>query len=242
MLSRILLAAATIAVAACSANAQEGDVDRTPSQRSFNLAGFNSVSVAGPHNVVVQVGPAHSVRAEGPAGVLDRLEIVVEDGGNLEVRQKKDAMRIRWGRDLPATTVYVTLPALRAASIAGSGDMRIDRVEGGDFAASIAGSGDMDVGALRVEAASFSIAGSGNVTAAGNAARSKISIAGSGDVKLDRLESRTASVSIVGSGGVNARATETADVSIMGSGDVVIGGGAKCSVSKMGSGSVRCQA
>ena len=234
------LLGAVFALGACNANAQEGNVDRTPAQRSYDLAGFSSVSVAGPHNVVVQVGPAHSVRAEGPAGVLDRLEVVVEDDGNLEVRQKKEFMRMSWGRDMPPTTVYVTLPAIRAAAIAGSGNLQIDRVQGGDFAASIAGSGDMQVAAMQVEAADFSIAGSGDLTAAGTAAKSKISIAGSGDVKLDRLQSRTASVSIVGSGDVQARATEAADVSIMGSGNVVIGGGAQCSVSKWGSGSFRC--
>jgi hypothetical protein len=232
-----IIALGALALSACAAEAQEGDARLT--QRNFALADFDSVSLAGPHNVVVTVGPAFAVRAEGPADVLDRLEVEVKNG-SLEIRQKKG--KWRWSRNHGPTTVYVSLPALRAAAIGGSGDMKIDRVEGSRFAASIGGSGDMSIGSVRVEDASFSIAGSGAITAAGTAARSSVSVAGSGDMALQGLEARTASVSIVGSGDVRARATETADVSIMGSGDVTLTGTARCSVNKMGSGSVRCGA
>ena len=235
-----LVLAAIFGLAACSyvADAQQRrDTGGQPSQRSYNVDGFNGVSVAGPYNVIVNVGPGHSVRAEGDPELLNRLEVVVE-GRSLQIRTRKGD----WSR-MPVrgkATVYVTLPAIEAASIAGSGGMRIDRVEGRSFSGSIAGSGDMDVDSLRVGEAKFSVAGSGGIRAAGAAAQSSVSVAGSGDVDLDRLETRTSSVSIAGSGDVRARASDTARVSIMGSGDVSIGGSARCSVSKMGSGSVRC--
>ena len=82
-------------------------------------------------------------------------------------------------------TVYVTAPALEAASIGGSGDMRIDRIQAARFAASIAGSGDLEIGALQAREADFSIAGSGGIRAAGRAEQAEISIAGSGNVALD---------------------------------------------------------
>ena len=234
--------APVIALAACnmSADAQpgEGGGAAQMTQRSYQLAGFTGVSVAGPHDVVVTVGPAHSVRAEGPADLLDRLEIKL-DGRNLEIGTKKE----KWSmgsRLKGKARIHVTMPAIEAASIAGSGDIRVDRAEGPRFAASIGGSGDIDVGAVRVGEASFSVAGSGNIRASGNAQRSSVSIAGSGDIDIAALEARTASVSIVGSGDVRARAMETADVSIAGSGNVSLSGSARCSVSKMGSGSVRC--
>jgi hypothetical protein len=242
MMRAALILVSTLVLAACNmaAEAQRGEGDSTgggaATQRSYDLAGFDSVSLAGPHDVRVSVGNAHSVRAEGDPEVLDKLEIKV-DGRNLEIGMKRG----RWSfRNKPKTTIYVTMPAIRSAAIAGSGDMRIDRAEGEEFSASIGGSGDMQVGALRVGSADFSVAGSGNVRAAGSAGRSKVSIAGSGDVDVGSLESREAKVSIVGSGNVRARAMETADISIMGSGDVEISGSAKCSVSKMGSGDVRC--
>ncbi len=239
-----LILASTFLLTACNmaADAQEGDEGSRGAgqmtQRNFNLAGFDSVSLAGPHDVVVTVGSAHAVRAEGDAEVLDKLKIEV-DGRNLRIGMKRG----RWNfRDRARTTIYVTMPAIRGAAIAGSGDMKIERAEGEQFSASIGGSGDIDVAALRVGEANFSVAGSGNVRAAGSAGRSKVSIAGSGDVDVGAVETRNATVSIVGSGNVRARAMETADISIMGSGDVEITGSAKCSVSKMGSGGVRCGA
>jgi hypothetical protein len=237
-----IILVSTLLLAACNmaADAQKGRSagpgQGATTQRSFDLAGFDSVALAGPHDVVVKVGGAHSVRAEGDPEVLDTLEILV-DGRTLEIGTKRG----NWNfRNRAKTVIHVTLPAIRAASIGGSGDMRIDRAEGQEFSASIGGSGDIDVESIRVSEASFSIAGSGNIRAAGTAGRSKMSIAGSGDVDAAGLETRAANVSIVGSGAVRARAMDTADVSIMGSGDVELTGSAKCSVSKMGSGDVRC--
>jgi hypothetical protein len=234
---RALILASVFVLAACNmaADAQEGALGSGPmTQRGYQLAGFTGISVAGPHDVIVRVGPAHSVRAEGPADVLEKLEVKL-DGRNLEIGMKKGSWRLR-GK----TVIHVTMPAIESAAIAGSGDIRIDRVQGGRFAASIGGSGDIEVAALEVGEASFSVAGSGNIRASGRAERSSVSIAGSGDVDLSAVEAQTASVSIVGSGEVRARAMKTADVSIMGSGDVDLTGPARCSVSKMGSGNVRC--
>jgi hypothetical protein len=210
-------------------------------QRSFNLAGFDAVSLAGPHDVVVTVGSGHSVRAEGDRTALDRLEIEV-DGGNLKIGTKKGNWPMDWSKGRAKTTIYVSLPAIRAAAIAGSGDMRVDRVRADRFAGSIAGSGDLQIASMQVTDAKFSVAGSGNISAAGAAQRSTISIAGSGEVNLAGVESRSAEISVMGSGDVTARAAETANVSIMGSGDVTIAGSPRCTVSKRGSGSVRCGA
>lgn len=239
---RSIVFASVLALGACnvSADAQDNaDTSTTRVQRSFEVGSFDSVSLGGPHNVVVQVGPAASVRAEGPAAELDRLKIEVR-GGALEIGTRKDKSRtIHIGRT-PPVTIYVTTPTLKAAAIGGSGDMRIDKVEGAKFSAAVGGSGDITIDALKVGTASFSVAGSGGIKAAGSAGKADISVVGSGDVDVGDVETRSASVSITGSGDVKTRAMETADVSIMGSGDVTVSGPAKCSVSKMGSGDVRC--
>jgi Putative auto-transporter adhesin, head GIN domain len=239
-----MMASAMILLGACTADAHDGEGQEgsgRTGKRDFQVAGFDRVSLGGSHNVVVTVGGAPSVRAEGDAETIERLEVRVEDG-ELHIGMKKGKWSMGWHRDRPAVTIYVSVPKLAGASIGGSGDMRIDKVEGGRFAASIAGSGDMDIGGLRVDEAKFSIAGSGGITVRGQAGRSDLSIAGSGDIDAAGLEARTAKVSVVGSGDVRARVSETADVSIMGSGDVTLAGSAKCTVSKMGSGEVRCNA
>jgi hypothetical protein len=228
-----------LALAACSAGAQEGA--RTgggTGQRSFPVGAFQAVSLAGPHDVIVSVGGAPSVRAEGDAEVLERLDIRVENG-SLHISTRRTS-NFSFRRERGSATIHVTVPSLTAASIGGSGDLRIDNVHGERFTASIGGSGDMEIGELRVAQAQLSIAGSGGIRAAGTVQRASISIAGSGDIDTSRVEARSASISVVGSGNVRSRATESAEVSVMGSGDVTVAGPARCSVNRMGSGDVRC--
>jgi hypothetical protein len=208
-------------------------------RRDFQVGGFDRVELAGSQNVIVTVGGAPSAYAEGDTGLLERLEVKVENGV-LRIGQKKGRWSFGWSKDHGPITVHVTAPSLRGAEVAGSGDMRIDKVQADAFAASIAGSGELEVGSLTAKTTSFSIAGSGAVTAAGTAESGDFEIAGSGDVRAAGLQVKRAKVSIAGSGNVEAKATETADISIMGSGDAIITGTAKCNVSKMGSGDARC--
>ena len=242
----LALLISNLALVACNMSA-EAQEDRGPRSagpavtRSFDLAGFDAVGSAGSQDVIVTVGGAHAVRAEGDADSLERLDLRVEDG-TLKIGHKKGNWSVGWSRDRPRTVIYVTLPAIRAASVAGSGDMKIDRVQGDEFAANIAGSGDIEVGQLRVASLNFSVAGSGNIKAAGSAQNGQVSVAGSGDIDAGAVQMRTASASVVGSGDVRIGAQETANVSIMGSGDVWINGPARCTINKRGSGDVHCQA
>jgi hypothetical protein len=221
-----------------SAGAKEAETSGEKIRRDYQVAGFDRVALAGPHNVVVTVGGAPSVRAEGDSKLIEQLEVKVENG---ELRiGHKERKNFSWNSNRQAVTIYVTAPSLRAAAVAGSGDLKVDRIEGKSFAAAIGGSGNIDLAAIKVEEAAFAIGGSGNIKAAGTTGSSEASIGGSGDLDLGGLEARRAKVSIAGSGNVSARATEAADISIVGSGDVTVAGGAKCTISKMGSGDARC--
>ena len=239
---RLAIIGAVLAAGACTSangNGASGGGEARAGQRSFEVGAFQSVDLAGSHDVVVTVGGAPSVRAEGDAEALERLDIRVENG-SLRIGSRRDGWLSgsRHGR----VTVHVSAPALNGASIGGSGDMRIDRVQAEAFEASIAGSGDLEIAALQARRAEFSIAGSGGISAAGSAEDAEVSIAGSGNARLDSLQARRASVSIAGSGNVAIQASEAVDGSIMGSGNVTVRGAARCSVTKMGSGEVRCGA
>jgi Putative auto-transporter adhesin, head GIN domain len=235
-----MILASLLVLAACGAKAHEqGGPSGHAGRRDFQVGGFDRVELAGSHNVVVTVGGAPSAYAEGDTGLLERLEVKVENGV-LRIGQKKGSWSFGWSKNHGAVTVHVTAPSLRGAEVAGSGDMRIDKVQADAFAASIAGSGELELGSLTANSASFSIAGSGGVSASGTAESGDYSIAGSGDVRASGLQVKRARVSIAGSGNVEAKAMETADISIMGSGDAIISGPARCKVSKMGSGDARC--
>ncbi|HEX8064427.1 MAG TPA: head GIN domain-containing protein [Allosphingosinicella sp.] len=228
----VLLLGACSAGGATTSSGQKGS-------RDFTVGAFEKISLTGSSNVVVTVGGAPSVRAEGDTALLEKLEIRVENG-TLQIGYKKGNWSFGWRKDHGPVTVHVSAPSLTGAEVAGSGDMKIDKIEGGDFAGEIAGSGEIQLASLRARNASFSIAGSGGVTANGSAETADFEIAGSGDVRAGGLQVKRAKVSIAGSGNVETMATESANIDIMGSGDAIVTGGGKCSVNKMGSGDVRC--
>ena len=242
---RYLMILAAIPLAACGSIAMGGDSgDRAAasgagSTRNFAVTDFNSVELAGADDVDVSVGPAFSVRAEGPSEELDRLEIR-KTGSTLSIGRKRDGNFDWGGRDRKAVKVFVTMPAIAAAALAGSGDMRIDKVAGGDFTGALAGSGDLSVAEITADSAKLEIAGSGGIAAKGAVRKLSMAIAGAGDIDARGLTATGADVSIAGSGNASATVNGPASVSIMGSGDVSLGANAKCTTSKMGSGEVRC--
>jgi hypothetical protein len=235
---RVAILISVLLLGACSMG-ETGESGGQKGSRNFQIGAFDKISLTGSSNVVVTVGGAASVRAEGDTALLEKLEVKVENG-ILRIGYKKGNWSFGWRKDHGPVTVHVSVPSLTGAEVAGSGDMKIDKVEGGDFAGEIAGSGDIQVASLRARKASFAIAGSGGVTASGIAETAKFDIAGSGDIHAGGLQVKSAKVSIAGSGNVETKATESADIDIMGSGDAIVTGGAKCSVNKMGSGDVRC--
>lgn len=188
-------------------------------QRSYEVTGFDKVSAAGPMHVLVTVGPATSVRAEGPNETLDGYEVEVEHG-SLQIKPKRHNFWNSSWKELKPATFRVTVPRLSTTSIAGSGDMKVDRVDGKKFAASVAGSGAL--------------------TAHGRAGKANVSIAGSGNMHLHKLASDDANVSIVGSGNAALTVRDDGAVSVIGSGEVDVAGPAHCSVSRFGGGRVRC--
>lgn len=207
--------------------------------RDFALADFDKVNLRGPDDVTVRVGPAFSVRAEGETSELERLKIEVVDG-ELRIGRDGDDNWFSWGHDSDAVRVTVTMPAIRGASIAGSGDMNVDRAAAEAFDAAIAGSGSLTLAALEAGRVNFDIAGSGDLSAAGTARSIEVNIAGSGNVGARELRAERLEASIVGSGDVEAFVTGEASADILGSGDVTIHGGARCTSNAMGSGELRC--
>jgi len=239
---RFLVLIAALPLMACSFHSDDSDSapgvqgSGSGSTRTYQVADFSRVELAGSDDVDIRVGTSFSVRAEGDSAELDRLKIE-KDGDTLSIGRR--GSHFSWGSH-KGVKVYVTMPRVAGTSMAGSGDMTIDRVEGDSFSSDGAGSGSLTVGALAVHDAHFSLAGSGDVSAKGNADSLKVDIAGSGDVDAKELTAKGADISIAGSGSVTARVNGQASVSIMGSGDVDLGPNAQCKVSKMGSGGVTC--
>jgi hypothetical protein len=239
---KVIAAAVIAASAATSACGRAHSEDGGPVvSRNYQVGGFDQIEVAGPYNVQVRTGSGPSVSAQGSQKMVEHMVVEVR-GGKLEIHPERQKGWFHSGWNFHGKVdLIVTVPQLRAASIAGSGDIRVDQVKGDSFAGEIAGSGGLDIAALDVQSLKLAIAGSGGTkVGSGRAQDARFEIAGSGDIDARGVQAQTANVSIAGSGNISANATATADVSIMGSGDVQLTGGAKCKISKAGSGNVSC--
>ena len=235
---RLLAVMIAVPLAACSGNATDAaSASGTGTNRSFAVADFTNVALAGSDDVSVTIATTFSVRAEGPADVLDRLKIE-RNGDTLKV-SRKSIVGMSWGSGKRAH-VFVTMPRLAKASVSGSGDLAVDRAEGADFKASIAGSGNIRIGRIAGQKVTFFIAGSGDISAQGTSTALDMSITGSGDIDAAKLKASSAVASITGSGNITADVTGPATVSIAGSGDADLGPNAVCKTNKLGSGSVNC--
>jgi len=115
--------------------------------------------------------------------------------------------------------VHITLPALSALALQGSGDAVLKGLNGGDLALRISGSGDID--------------------ASGEVGSLELLLDGSGDARLDALQTADARVRVNGSGDVSLNVTQTLEASVYGSGDIRYRGEAKVTSHVYGSGSVK---
>jgi hypothetical protein len=234
-----VIIAGSAATSACGHSREEGAGPIV--SRDYQVGNFQAIEVAGPYDVDVRTGGNPGVSAQGSQKLLERTTVEVR-GDKLVIRPEREHgfFHFSWSRRGKAHFT-VTVPQLSGATIAGSGDIRVDKVQGNRFEGTVAGSGGINVGNMDVQLLKLAIAGSGGVKAGtGKAQSAEYEIAGSGDVDASAIQAQQAKVSIAGSGNVRAHASGTADVSIMGSGDVEVSGGAKCNISKAGSGNVRC--
>jgi hypothetical protein len=233
------IAAAAVASAGCGRTHAE---DGGPMvQRSYQVGNFSEVEVAGPFDVTIHTGTAPSVNAHGNQKLLDRLVVEVK-GDKLVIHPEQHHGFFNWGWGPSGKAdIAITVPSINAATLAGSGGISIDKVQGDRFEGQIAGSGNLRVDNLDVGELKLGIAGSGSARAlAGKAATAEYEIMGSGGVDAGGVATNGVKVTVAGSGDVKANASGTAKVDIMGSGDVTVTGGAKCDISKAGSGDVRC--
>lgn len=236
---RAIAIALPLLIAACSgAEATENEEDTMMGSRDFAASGFERVRLSGSDDVRVVAGEGFAVSATGPQAVLDRLDIHV-DGDTLVVgRERKSGWS--WNNGRKGAVVTVTMPVMRGATLAGSGDFTVATTAEDRFEAKLAGSGNLDIADVRAADTKFTLAGSGDLHAKGKAQTADYRVAGSGNIDAAGLLSETLKVSIAGSGDVSAHASGKADVRIVGSGDVTISGTKDCTAKKVGSGEVRC--
>ncbi len=207
--------------------------------RSYGVTSFDRIRVTGPFDVQVHVGGAPSARATGPQEAIDRLS--VEQNGNVLVVKPLPGGWGGWPIGFHGKLVVeISTPSLNNATLAGSGNVAIDRVKGDQLDLALSGSGNLSVAAVDVARLAATMTGSGDLSVAGRAGQAKALLTGSGDLKGDQLATDVADVSLIGSGDLSIGARRNAKVNLAGSGDIRIAGPANCSITRTGSGDVHC--
>ncbi len=202
-----------------------------------NPGEFDGVTLAGPDNVVFTTGSDFSIRAEGDADTLEQLRYRVS-GGQLKIGREKNSSL--WSGSYKDATIYVSAPTLKSAKLAGSGDMKVDNMNGESATISVPGSGNIDISAVETASLTTKIAGSGDVSVAGTVDEVTISVAGSGDISGKGLKAESATIKIAGSGDVELSSDGAVDATVVGSGDIRIHGNATCKTKSRGSGDITC--
>lgn len=203
-----------------------------------DVGAFDAIALSGNFTVQVRPGTSEKVEVKTDGNLQPYLETRVVEGGKgrtLEIAPRKGYQLS--ARQTPI--IMIDVRSLRALSIAGSGDMRVEGVKTPALDASIAGSGDIRLDSIDAGELSLRVAGSGDVTARGRAQFVSIGVAGSGDVRARELTAEDGKVTIAGSGDVTVHAQRKLTVKITGSGDVGYVGTPELTTSAVGSGRVR---
>lgn len=224
---------AGLGLAACGSNGQS---TTKPERRDIAWRDFTAVAVDGSTSVEIRRGVSYAVQAEGDTAALDRLTIA-RDGDILRIGQRSGGNW--WSGRQSRARVRITMPAIRAATLAGSDDISIDQADDG-FVGSVGGSGDMTIGQLRGDRATLKVGGSGTIAAAGDVRHLAMAVAGSGDIDAKQVRAAEATVAVAGSGDARATVNGPARVTLAGPGSVTLGDGARCTVNRTGSGDADC--
>lgn len=200
-------------------------ISTSETERRFDLAGFEKVTLLGSFHVEFHQGP-FSVVAIGPTDELEYVDATVK-GGTLTIRQKdhrevqaeghpKRRTRVYLGPVVVAkipggssfsTRVVVHLPNLSGLELSGSGDALLERFAGpGAMELSVQGSGVIEALALQdLTDLRLDVQGSGRIICRDAVVKGKtdLDLAGSGDIVIAGSTTQM-DVSVTGSGDVDA--------------------------------------
>ncbi|MFH8252784.1 head GIN domain-containing protein [Microbacterium sp. B2969] len=132
----------------------------------------------------------------------------------------------------------LTLPALQAVELNGSGDVESTVSASGTVRLTVEGSGDVTWTGLDAERVEVGLSGSGDLELRGSATELEIQLDGSGSVDAEHLDTQNAVVAIGGSGDADVTASGSLSVDISGSGRVTYSGDPELDSNVSGSGEV----
>lgn len=207
-------------------------------ERTFSIADFQRIRVVGPFRVEVVADRLTTARGKGSHDALDRVRLDVQ-GQTLFVRLDRTNFGGSDSQDPPAV-ITIRAPALKEATLAGSGSLSLTGMKGLRVAVVVEGSGSLSAKNVQADRMDIGVVGTGTVTLAGKARNATITGRGAGSVNGRALSVDDLSVTWESAGDADLTAKRTAKVSATGTGNVVVAGRPACTVSNDGNGQVSC--
>ncbi|MBC7914280.1 MAG: DUF2807 domain-containing protein [Pyrinomonadaceae bacterium] len=205
-------------------------------EETRQVSEFRGITSSGSFDVFVNMGQTETLRIEGNAEDIEKVETKIEKG-NLIIRYKGNSSG--WGISIRnKIKIYITAKSLNHLAVSGSGDMEVSGpIRSEKLNAAVSGSGSIS---LNIIASNFNaaVSGSGEIKASGRAKSTSIAISGSGEFEGRDLKTDNANVKVSGSGEASVHADETLNASVSGSGEISYSGNARVNQSKSGSGSI----
>jgi hypothetical protein len=161
------------------------------------IGDFHAVELRGTLDVHVRVGGARHVEVTGDADVLSRVTTEVRDG--VLVISTHGEFRSEHHID-----VAISMPALDAVSLTGTGKLDVTDVAGPKLAVALSGTGD--------------------IALAGNVGEAAYQLHGTGGVRAKELAAKSAIVALEGTGSIALRASDSVQVALSGVGSVDVFG------------------
>jgi len=159
------------------------------------VSGFEEVELRGIGNLSIEQTGSESLTVKAEAEVLPKLKTEIAND-RLIIGPK------------PGTTIHTTKPinykltveALDALEVSGSGDVEAEGIETDRLAVTIGGAGSVEVG--------------------GEADEPEIDISGSGAYRAEGLDSKVVKIGVSGAGSAIVNASERLDANVSGAGSV----------------------
>ena len=208
----------------------KGNGDIVSQERTFTAAEFNRVIAYGVGNINIYPSEDYKVIVTTDSNIQDTIGTEVL-GNTLHIEN------IRENYNPTKLTIDVYLPELKAITLKGSGNIKINNGNGTDLEVVLSGSGNIDALKYQATVLNTTLSGSGNIKAtATNSLNGNIS--GSGSITAQNNPVQNADISISGSGSAWVWVTGTLRGSISGSGSIFHKGNPAIKVNISGSGRV----
>lgn len=205
--------------------------------RSYDIAGFDSISARAGVNVVLKQGP-FDVRAEGPSHRVDNL--LIERQGSSLVISREPSMSTGWFGWSERDVVTVVAPDYALIEASGGADVDVDTLQLDTLDIDAGGGADVNVDGLKLDTLRIKAHGGADVNAyrlaittldadssggadirvSGDCKSANVESSGGADFRGGDLHCETATVNASGGGDADVTATASASGRASSGGDV----------------------